>query len=142
MWNCPKCGTPIDSSFEVCWACGTSEEGIEDPNFVTADDAGPIEDPRIENNKFGLEPELELPSPPLDLVACYQAQTTTEAKFLVDRLADVGIPATVEGGKIGSLYLVQTLSPSIIVRSQDLLKARRVMEDYESRQKLRQTHDE
>ena len=23
MWTCPKCGTKVDPSFDVCWACGT-----------------------------------------------------------------------------------------------------------------------
>ena len=39
MWTCPKCGTKVDPSFEVCWSCGTSMDGVEDPGFFTADDA-------------------------------------------------------------------------------------------------------
>jgi hypothetical protein len=47
MWRCPNCRKEVDGSFEVCWSCGTSPEGIDDPTFVTADqadrsnDAGP-----------------------------------------------------------------------------------------------------
>ena len=37
MWTCPKCGTKVDPSFEVCWACGTTQEGVEDPTFRLAD---------------------------------------------------------------------------------------------------------
>ena len=45
MWTCPKCGAKVDPSFEVCWQCGTTREGVEDPNFVRADETPPIEDP-------------------------------------------------------------------------------------------------
>jgi hypothetical protein len=44
MWRCPKCRSKVDDSFEVCWSCGTTADGIEDPTFVTADEADPIPD--------------------------------------------------------------------------------------------------
>src|SRR5215471_19310098 len=37
MWVCPKCGEEVETNFEVCWACGTSPEGVEDPNFGLAE---------------------------------------------------------------------------------------------------------
>jgi len=33
MWECLKCGEHVEDSFDVCWACGTSRDGIEDPTF-------------------------------------------------------------------------------------------------------------
>jgi DNA-directed RNA polymerase subunit RPC12/RpoP len=33
MWHCGKCGESVDDSFVVCWNCGTSKDGIEDPTF-------------------------------------------------------------------------------------------------------------
>ena len=33
MWECRKCHERIEDSFEVCWSCGTSIEGVEDPSF-------------------------------------------------------------------------------------------------------------
>ncbi len=33
MWRCSRCGEVVDESFRVCWNCGTSEDGIEDPDF-------------------------------------------------------------------------------------------------------------
>jgi hypothetical protein len=42
MWRCPKCRSKVDDSFDVCWSCGTTPDGIEDPDFVTADEAEPI----------------------------------------------------------------------------------------------------
>lgn len=38
MWSCPKCGEQVESNFEVCWACGTSRNGVEDPHFVSAEE--------------------------------------------------------------------------------------------------------
>ena len=33
MWECKKCHESVEESFEVCWNCGTSRDGIEDPDF-------------------------------------------------------------------------------------------------------------
>lgn len=38
MWQCPKCRESVVGSFEVCWNCGTSRDGQEDPSFQKADD--------------------------------------------------------------------------------------------------------
>ncbi len=37
-WTCSKCGETVDAGFLVCWSCGTSIEGVEDPSFVVVDD--------------------------------------------------------------------------------------------------------
>jgi hypothetical protein len=29
----------VDDTFDVCWSCGTSKGGVEDPSFQKADDA-------------------------------------------------------------------------------------------------------
>ena len=34
MWTCPKCSAKVDPTFEVCWSCGTTPDGVEDPTFV------------------------------------------------------------------------------------------------------------
>ena len=36
MWKCAKCQERVEDSFEVCWNCGTSKDGIEDPAFRRA----------------------------------------------------------------------------------------------------------
>lgn len=33
MWECKKCCEPIEDSFDACWRCGTSSEGVEDASF-------------------------------------------------------------------------------------------------------------
>lgn|SRR5262245_12196878 len=37
MWECRKCHERLEDSFEVCWNCGTSKEGVEDPTFAKAE---------------------------------------------------------------------------------------------------------
>ncbi len=39
MWTCPKCQEQIERQFGVCWQCGTSRDGVEDPHFVREIDA-------------------------------------------------------------------------------------------------------
>lgn len=38
MWQCVKCHEKHDDAFEVCWNCGTSSAGVEDPEFRKADE--------------------------------------------------------------------------------------------------------
>jgi hypothetical protein len=32
-WKCPNCQSDVQESFELCWNCGTSTEGVPDPEF-------------------------------------------------------------------------------------------------------------
>jgi hypothetical protein len=41
MWECPKCHEKVEDSFDVCWNCGTSADGTEDPAFRRADEDSP-----------------------------------------------------------------------------------------------------
>jgi hypothetical protein len=38
MWQCTKCRETIEDSFDLCWNCGTSKDGVEDPSFRKAED--------------------------------------------------------------------------------------------------------
>ncbi len=33
MWQCTKCGEEVGHDMDVCWNCGTSQDGVEDPKF-------------------------------------------------------------------------------------------------------------
>ena len=94
MWNCPKCREKVDDSFDVCWSCGTTPDGVEDPSFVTADEAEPIEDNPVDL-KAGMDDPLDdfAQEPWSELVECYMAANTVEAKFVADQLMEEGIPA-------------------------------------------------
>jgi predicted amidophosphoribosyltransferase len=37
-WKCPKCGEDVPAVIDVCWACGTSADGVEDPTFRRVDE--------------------------------------------------------------------------------------------------------
>lgn len=58
MWNCVRCGEKVDDGFEVCWSCGTSVDGVEDPYFdseadtrIKAADPQPL-DPSMPGQKL------------------------------------------------------------------------------------------
>jgi hypothetical protein len=59
MWKCVKCSEKLEDSFDVCWSCGTSKDGVEDPNFRKADDVPPerISEAVAEAVERGEEPE-------------------------------------------------------------------------------------
>ena len=44
MWQCVKCSGKLEDSFDLCWNCGTSLDGTEDPSFRKADDMPPEPD--------------------------------------------------------------------------------------------------
>jgi hypothetical protein len=94
MWRCPKCRSKVDDSFEVCWSCGTTPDGAEDPNFVTADEAEPIPDEELPEVADVDDPLADFAGTPMpDLVECYMAGDTIEAKLIADQLMEEGIPA-------------------------------------------------
>lgn len=33
MWTCRKCSAEVEDNFEICWSCGTGNDGSQDPNF-------------------------------------------------------------------------------------------------------------
>jgi uncharacterized protein YbjQ (UPF0145 family) len=41
VWECKKCRERVENSFDVCWNCGTSRDGVEDPAFHKEDEAAP-----------------------------------------------------------------------------------------------------
>jgi hypothetical protein len=38
-WSCPRCAAEVDGELEVCWACGTTADGVEDADFQDAEAA-------------------------------------------------------------------------------------------------------
>ncbi len=129
MWTCPKCESKVDPAFEVCWNCGTSPSGVVDPSFVTADDAGAIEDAAV-------TPDLGLDAGPIgpgggDLVEAYQARDLMEAEFLADQLKEAQIPAIPDAQDFHESLGIMTSTPRVWVRAEDLGRARTWLEAYE-----------
>ena len=137
MWCCPKCQSKVDDSFEVCWLCGTTADGIEDPDFVTADEADPIEDEPVPEGAEVDDPLADFAGTPLpDLVECYMAGNTIEAKFIADQLMEQGIPAIADKIDINMVMggfqpQMWGYGPKIRVRRDDLQKAQAWLKAYE-----------
>jgi len=129
MWRCPKCRSKVDDSFEVCWSCGTTADGIEDPNFVTADEADPIPDEKIPEGTEVDDPLADFAGTPMPaLVECYMAGNTIEAKFIADQLMEQGIPAIADKVDInltmgGLQPQMWGYRPKVRVREDDLPRA-------------------
>lgn len=39
MWKCKNCGEVIEDSFQICWNCGTSQEGYSAEEFKPVEEA-------------------------------------------------------------------------------------------------------
>jgi len=125
MWTCPKCGTKVDPSLDVCWNCGTTADGVEDPTFVPADSTPPTQSPLDLDMPKGDEP-LPEPGTPLagDLVECYWALDLMQAKFLADQLTDAGIPAVADTHDMHDALGSMSSGPRVWVRAEDQPRAR------------------
>lgn len=141
MWTCPKCGTKVDPSLEVCWSCGTTADGVEDPTFVRADAAPVPESPLDLDTPIGDEP-IPVPLSPAaaDLVDCYWALDLMQAKFLADRLTDAGIPAVSDTHDMHDALGSMRSGPRVWVRAQDLAAARAWLADYEEKYRAEHGH--
>jgi hypothetical protein len=131
MWTCPKCHSKVDPSFEVCWKCGTTPEGVEDPTFVP-DDASPNADPLDMDMPAGDGP-LPQPANPLggDLVEAYWALDLMQAKFLADQLSEQGIPAVSDTHDMHDALGSMSSGPRVWVRTEDLPRARAWLDAYD-----------
>jgi hypothetical protein len=104
MWTCPKCESKVDDSFDICWSCGTTPEGVEDPLFVTADESELIEDPVVDRKfDFDFDDSLEdfAGTPLPELAELYMADNLIEAGFVAERLREEGIAAIADGQPSG-----------------------------------------
>ncbi len=132
MWTCPKCGTKVDPSFEVCWSCGTSPDGVEDPSFVPADGPRPDASPLDLDMPKGTAPLPEpAPGPAGDLVECYWAIDVMQAKFLADQLTDNGIPAVADLHDMHDALGSMSSGPRVWVRAEDLARAKAWLDAYD-----------
>jgi hypothetical protein len=141
MWTCPKCGTKVDPTFEVCWACGTTADGVEDPAFVPADADMPKESPLDLDMPEGDQPIPE-PATPLsgELVECYAALDLMQAKFLADKLSEAGIPAVADTHDIQETFGYMGATPRVWVRALDLTAAREWLAEFERHYKAEHGH--
>lgn len=132
MWTCPKCQSKVDPSFEVCWNCGTTAEGVEDPTFQRADEVVPDKSPTETDMPVGEEP-IPVPTSPQagELVPCYWALDLMQAKFLADQLSSAGIPAVADTQDLHDVLASQSSGPKVHVRAIDLERARAWLEEFD-----------
>jgi hypothetical protein len=125
MWTCPKCGTKVDPSFEVCWSCGTTSDGVEDPTFLPADAEQPAESPLDLDMPEGDRPIPEPLNPQAgELVEAYMALDMMQAKFLADKLTEQGIPAVSDVHDMHDALGSMSSAPRVWVRAGDVERAR------------------
>jgi hypothetical protein len=140
MWIWSKCEARVDPSFDVCWRCGTSYQGEEDPDFVTADESPAIGDLtdylRLEAGKPS---DPEIAEPPLDLAPCFESNDLAEAQFVADELVGEGIPATLQNAfNVGIPSGTYSLYPcTVVVRAEDQPRARSWVDEHRGRGKSR-----
>jgi hypothetical protein len=72
-----------------------------------------------------------------DLVECYMAGDTIEAKFIVDELMEQGIPAIPDKLDIDPLIGMSGAGAKVRVRQDDLPKAQAWLKAYEQRRQSR-----
>jgi hypothetical protein len=149
MWTCPKCRAKIDDAFEVCWLCGTTSGGEEDPDFARADDIGPSPDrPWRSNHKRENDLDFEVAPPEIEVVDCYWAGSPSEAIFLAGQLMHEGIPATADthnlqavfAGFFGLVPAGPYFGPRVRVLAIDLPRAQSWLAGYEERRAKRECH--
>jgi len=81
-WICAKCGETIDAGFLVCWSCGTSIEGVEDPSFGS-DDETALGGDESQAMTF-LDDDLEGAKPGPAPGPCFRCQGPLEPGFIAD----------------------------------------------------------
>jgi hypothetical protein len=136
----------VDESFEICWSCGTSAGGEEDPDFVRADDVERASDaPSMSKQKLEHDNEFQVGEPEIELVDCYWADTPSEAMFLASQLVQEGIPATADdhnlrvvfAGFFGLVPAGPYFGPRVRVLARDLSRAQSWLADYDERRARR-----
>jgi len=143
MWTCPKCHNKVDESFDVCWSCGTTRDGVTDPTFVPADAPQPDVSPLDLDMPPGEEPLPEPSTPEAgDLVECYWALDLMQAKFIVDQLAEEGIPAVADMHDMHDALGSMSSAPRVRVRAEDLPRARAWLDHYDQQNKAEHGHFE
>jgi hypothetical protein len=86
MWTCSKCGEGLEDTFDVCWSCGTSREGVVDPHFF--DTEAP---PAPENEPIEPGPALDHDSSE-PMVTIAQCSLAAQAHAMRVHLEAAGIP--------------------------------------------------
>lgn len=142
MWICSKCGARVEPSFATCWRCGTTYQGVEDPDFLPADQAPPVDDPgaflKLDAGKVA---DADDAGPPIELADCFGSNVVAEAQFVANQLNLEGIPATLQNAHHGGVGLpgnAYSLYPCrVVVLAEHLPRALLWVKTYRDRKTAR-----
>ena len=108
MWQCAKCGESVEDSFDVCWSCGTSSDGVEDPSFQNAEDPEVATSDTAEQFQHSTIP---LPALPKDATQAGEPARRAPAVTSkcphcagVELIRGVRLGLTTEAGSVGLKY--------------------------------------
>jgi hypothetical protein len=123
MWTCLKCGEEIDNGFDLCWGCGTSADGVEDPGFcpevdgvVTAEDFVTMQAARAHET-------LVTVATFADPCLAYVAQARLQAEGVIVYLADEQSVAVLLSNAVGGVKL--QVAERDAARAVEVLSSRR-----------------
>jgi Putative prokaryotic signal transducing protein len=96
VWKCPRCEARVDDEWEVCWSCGTSIDGEEDPYFGAEDEEGEFEE----------EPggAAEADPEPIHLVTVASFPVAWQAHVAKGRLEAEGIPCLLADEYVAAVF--------------------------------------
>jgi hypothetical protein len=133
MWRCPNCGTQIEPEFEVCWKCGTCQDGTRaegfqaEPSDPAVPDLGPDPEPPKESAADAAAARARNER----IAELCSTANIVEAHEIGNLLEEAGIQAQVVGDFLGaapgSLPLGQSTAPRIWVHESDVIRAREVL---------------
>lgn len=130
MWTCKKCGTKIDDHLELCWSCGTSVDGVEDPTFQA--DAVKADGPPIGS------PMLAVPRPNEELVTIAAFDLLGRAHLARMVLEEEGIPVMLaDENTVSTDWLLSNAVGGIKVQvyASDVERAKRLLAEHHAEPK-------
>jgi hypothetical protein len=126
MWTCRKCNAEVEANFEICWSCGTSIDGAQDPAFRRFD-----RDEDVPASVVSVMPQAAIATEKLIAIATYWI--AGQAHEVLCILEADGIPVTVayEFGIATDWFLDNaTGCIQLQVAESQVEKARKVLADH------------
>jgi hypothetical protein len=133
MWRCPNCGEQIEPEFEVCWKCGTAQDGTRTENFLAeaSDPAVPDLRPDPEPPQDSAEDAAAAKARHERIVELCSAANAFDAQELCNVLQEGGIQARVVGDSLanagGGLVMGEPIAPRVWVLASDAARAREIL---------------
>ena len=123
MWTCLKCGEEGEADFDVCWSCGASKDGVDDPGFV------PERDGIVTAADFQAKTGDKIND---KLVVAATYWNAAEANLGQNALQRQGIRSFLDNELLVMTGLINVVGGiKLLVADKDLLRARMVLPEIE-----------